>query len=115
VPRLIAEVASASARAGPERGPLVRRLAVNRRSTDQRLADFGDPAAGDSIEAQSAVIRSVREMANPHHGDGVIASNQRLNVVMNQTTRDLDGVLVVVASSLRPVTGRVMAVIDVIR
>jgi hypothetical protein len=40
-------------------------------------------------------------MAGPGHGDGVVTLNQRVDVVSNQTTRDLDGMLVVVSSALR--------------
>ena len=46
-------------------------------------------------------------MAGPNYGNGVVAGHQGVDVVTNQPTRDLDGVLVVVAGALRPRPGGV--------
>ncbi len=53
-------------------------------------------------------------MPGPGHGDGILAGNQRLDVVSNQTARELDGVLVVIPGALRSVTGLRVAIVDVV-
>src|SRR5580693_1508523 len=61
----------------------------DRRWVDEGVSDFGDPSVRDAIEAETAVRRPVRQMPGPGHGNGVLAGNQRLDVVSNHTTREL--------------------------
>jgi hypothetical protein len=79
------------------------------------MADLGHQPFDDLVKTQAPVVRAVREMPRPGDGHGVVAHHQRIDVVGNDTARDLDRVLVVVARTLRSVTGRCVAVVDVVR
>jgi hypothetical protein len=79
------------------------------------VTDLGDQAFDDGIEAQATVVRTIGKVPGPGHSDGVVAGDQRIDVVRDHTARDLDRVLVVVARTLRSVTGRRVAIVNVIR
>ena len=53
-------------------------------------------------------------MPGPGHGDGVLAGDQHLDLISNQTTREFDGVLVVVPGALWSVTGLRVPKVDVV-
>src|SRR5215469_11014405 len=86
-----------------------------RRRTDEGMADFGDLPVVDAVQAQAAEVRTGRRMRGPGRGDRVVTGDQRIDVERRHTTRDLDGVFVVVAGALRSVTGRRVAVVDIVR
>src|SRR5262249_28478662 len=63
----------------------------------------------------AAEVRTARKMSGPGRGDRVVAGYQRIDVVRHHTTCEPDGVLVVIAGALRSVTGRRVAVVEVVR
>lgn len=79
------------------------------------MADLGDPPVDYPVETQAAEVRPVRKMPCPGRGDDVVSGDQRVDVITDHAADTLDGLLIVVASTLQSVTRRSMAVVDVIR
>src|SRR5215469_2075762 len=91
------------------------RAELTRQRTDDGVAGLGDPPVGDAVQAHAAEVRTERKMPGPGCGDRVVAGDHRIDVVRHHTTREPDGVLVVIAGSLRSVTRWRVAVVDVVR
>jgi hypothetical protein len=81
---------------------------------DQGVAHFGNPTLGHGVEAQPAEFRTVRKASSPGGGDRVLVGNQGVDVVSDHAPGEVDGMLVIVPGTLRPPTGRRVAVVDVV-
>jgi hypothetical protein len=87
------------------------RQSLRRRSgwrwADQGVAYLGDQPLDDEVETEATVVRAIRQVPRPGNGHRVAPPDQRIDVIQDYTAPDLDGVLVVVAGTLRSMTRRV--------
>ena len=79
------------------------------------MADFGNPTVAHGIEAEATELGTIRKVSGPRRGDSGLTGDQGLDVVSDHAPSELDGLLVIIPSTLRPPTRRRVAVIDVIR
>ena len=75
----------------------------------------GNAPVNDPIEAEASIVRPVRQMPRPGHGNRVTAGDQSVDVAHQHTAGELDGMLVVVAGTPWSLTRRRVAVVDVLR